>query len=276
MIAAVGVANYLYPLLAWWPEPVVDPDRPLFPRIRGQEFLLLLFLLAQIDGVLARSDGVPSWGRWRLRLGLGLLTAVFVVPAGLHLTWPQEYAHWPYPFRAWAWPLIAFTLAVALGWAGSARAAQESPGGRVGLGLALALFGASIVILHGHTGRFAEVVTVPAAALLGIAGVAAVTKVEVTGAVPGLAVLLPSALLIGATEADSLVPWYAFVLAGLPPLTVGLTAIPPISRASGLWKGILFWVLCLGPTVAAFVLAVRAEALPVADEWSGLLPSVPC
>ena len=39
-------------------------------------------------------------------------------------------------------------------------AAQESPGGRVGLGLALAGFGASIVILHGHTGKFAELVTV--------------------------------------------------------------------------------------------------------------------
>jgi hypothetical protein len=44
-----------------------------------------------------------------------------------------------------------------------------------------------------------------------------------------------------------------------------LTAVPPVSRLSGLWKGILFWVLCLGPTVAAVVLAVRAETLPVVD-----------
>jgi hypothetical protein len=267
MIAAVGVANYLHPLLSWWPELERDPDRPLFPRIRGQHFLLLFFLLAQIDGVLAASPGVPGWGRWRLRLGLGLLAAVFLVPGGLHLTWPQTYAEWPHPFRAWAWPLAAFSLTVALGWAGSTRVAQQWPGGTVGLGLAAALFGASIVILHGHTGRFAEAVTVPAAALVSIAVAAAVAKVEVTGALPGLCVMLPACLLIGATEADSLVPWYAFVLAGLPPLTVGLMSIPPLSKASGIGKHLLFWVLCLGPTIAALILAVRAESLPVADEW---------
>src|SRR3954470_489799 len=56
MIAAVGVANYLHPLLKWWPEIEVDPDRPLFPRIRGQHFLLLMFLFAQFDGILTASD----------------------------------------------------------------------------------------------------------------------------------------------------------------------------------------------------------------------------
>jgi len=278
MIAAVGVANYLHPLLKWWPELDRDPDRPLFPRFRGQYLLLFLFLLAQIDGVLARSDGVPGWGKWRLRLGLGLIAAIFLVPAGLHLTWPQEYAGWPYPFRAWAWSLTAFTLAVALGWAGSAKAAQQAPGGSVGFGLAAALFGASIVILHGHTASIAEAITIPAAALVGIAIVAAIARVEVTGALPGLCVMLPACLLIGATEADSEVPSYAFALAGLAPLTVGLMALPPLARMTGVGKHLVFWVLCLGPTIAALVLAVRAEALPVAggDEWSTVPPSLSC
>jgi hypothetical protein len=278
MLAAVGVANYFHRVVDWWPALDRDPDRPLFPRIRGRDFLLLFFLLAQIDGILTASPGVPSWGKWRLRLGLGLLAAVLLVPAGLHQTWPLEYGKWPYPFKAWAWPLAAFTLAVALGWAGSTKAAQQWPGGWVGLGLAAALFGASIVILHGHTAKFSEAVTLPAAALVGIAIVAMVAKVEVTGALPGLCVMLPACLLIGATEADSEVPSYAFVLAGLPPITVGLMALPPLAKMSGVGKHLVFWALCLGPTIAALVLAMRAESLPVtgADEWSALPPSVSC
>jgi len=272
MLAAVGVVNYLHQTLDWWPDLERDPDRPLFPRFQLRHLLLLFFLLAQIDGILTASPGVPGWGRWRLRLGLGLLAAVLLVPAGLHQTWPLEYAKWPYPFKAWAWPLAAFTLAVALGWAGSMKVAQQWPGGWVCLGLAAALFGASIVILHGHTAKFAEAITVPAAALVGIAIVAFVAKVEVTGALPGICVMLPSCLLIGATEADSEVPSYAFALAGLPPITVGLMALPPLAKMSGLGKHLMFWVLCLGPTIAALVLAMRVETLPSADELSLLIP----
>jgi hypothetical protein len=272
MVAAVGVVNYLHQVLEWWPELERDPDRPLFPRYHGRHFLLLFFLLAQIDGILTASDGVPGWGRWRLRLGLGLLAAVLLVPAGLHQTWPLEYAKWPYPVKAWAWPLAAFTLAVALGWAGSTAAARQWPGGWVALGLAVSLFGASIVILHGHTARFAEAITVPAAALFGIALVAFVAKVEVTGALPGICVMLPACLLIGATEADSEVPSYAFALAGLPPITIGVMALPPAAKMSGIGKHLIFWALCLGPTVAALVLAMRAETLPVPEELSILRP----
>jgi hypothetical protein len=270
MVAAVGVVNYLHQLLEWWPALERDPDRPLFPRYHGRHLLLMFFLLAQIDGVLTASDGVPAWGRWRLRLGLGLLAAVLLVPAGLHQAWPLEYAKWPYPFKAWAWPLAGFTLAVALGWAGSTKVARQWPGGWVALGLAAALFGASIVILHGHTAKFAEAITVPAAALVGIALVAFVAKVEVTGALPGICVMLPACLLIGATEADSEVPTYAFALAGLPPIAIGLLALPPMARMSGVGKHLTFWLLCLGPTIAALALAMRAETLPAADELSAL------
>jgi hypothetical protein len=278
MLVAVGVANYLHPVLPWWPELHRDTGRPLFPRIQGRELLLLFFLLAQIDGILTSCQGVPNWGKWRLRLGLGLLAAVMLVPAGLHDTWPEKYGHWPYPFKAWAWPLAAFTLAVALGWAGSTKAAQAWPGGWVGLGLAASLFGASIVILHGHFASAAEAVTYPAAALVGISLVAAVAKVEVTGALPGLCVMLPACLLMAATEADSEVPWYAFVLAGLPPITLGLLALPSVGKMSGIARHLVFWVLCLGPTVAALVLAMRAEELPAAtpDDWSLLTTSGPC
>src|SRR5262245_65033813 len=44
VLAAVGVANYLHPVLKWWPELYRDTGRPLFPRIMGRELLLLFFL----------------------------------------------------------------------------------------------------------------------------------------------------------------------------------------------------------------------------------------
>ncbi|HEX3149402.1 MAG TPA: hypothetical protein VHR66_15115 [Gemmataceae bacterium] len=282
MLAAVGVVNYLHPLLKWWPALERDPDRPLFSHFHGREFLLLFFVLAQVDGILTSSEGVPTWGKWRLRLGLGLLAAILIVPAGLHDSWPiwpKDYASWPHPFKAWAWPLAGFTLAVALGWAGSTKAAQQWPGPWVGLGLAASLFGASIVIIHGHYASMAEAVTLPAAALVGISLVALFAKVEVTGALPGLCVLLPACLLATATLADSEVPWYAFVLAGLPPITVGIMGLPSVAKMSGIGKHLLFWTLCLGPTIAALVIAMRVEELPTSssnDEWSLISTRIPC
>ena len=269
VLAAVGVANYFRGAFEWWPDPQADPDRPLFPRLVAWHWLLILLVVAQLDGILAHGSTIPKWGSWRLKLGLGVLAALVIVPAGLFATWPLEYASWPFPFRAQVWPILAFTLVVALGWAGSAKVAQQSPGGTVGIGLAMALFGAGFVVVHAHTARFADALSILAAALMVIALVAAFTKVEVTGAIPGVALLLPSILLVTFIENDGLhqIPWYAFVLAGLPPLTVGLLAVPPFTKVSGVGKGILFWFLCLGPTVAAVILAVRAETLPGADEW---------
>jgi hypothetical protein len=119
---------------------------------------------------------------------------------------------------------------------------------------------------HAHSARFADALSIPAAALLGVAVVAAVSKVDVGGAIPGVALVLPSILLVGFHETFNDIPWYAFLVAALPPVTIGLMALPPVSRMTGLGRAVLFWLLCLGPTVAAVVLAVRAETL-VSDEW---------
>jgi hypothetical protein len=250
MLIGFGVANYRHPLFPWLPE--------LRAGLGPWQWLPALLILVQVDGLLAQSKGVPWWGGWRLRLGAGLIAALIVVPAKL----PDE---WPVHVQEKAWPLAVFTLMVALGWAGSEAVARQSPGGAIGLGLAAALFGGSIVVLHAHYGKCAEVMTFPAAALLGISIVSFIRKSDIGGAVPAVALLLPSLLLIGATESYSEVPWYAFLLAALPPLTVGLLAIPPLARQTGFAKWLLFWLLCLGPTVAAVVVAMRAEELPKQD-----------
>jgi len=253
MVVGFGVANYFRRVFPWWPSGA------------SWHWLPLLFLLAQIDGLLGQS-GTPGWGRWRLRLGLGLVAALVLVPADLHHKWPAVMAGWPYPFHARAWPLVAFTLAVALGWAGSEAVTRQSPGGTVGIGLALAVFGAGFVMAHAHSARFADALSIPAAALLGVSLVALFAKVDVGTAVPGVALMLPSILLVGFYETFNDLPWYAFLLAGLPPVTVGLLALPPLSRLTGFGRSLAFWALCLGPTVAAVVIAVRAETL-LSEEW---------
>ena len=268
MLAAVAVANYFRDVFPWWPHLQADPDRPLYPRFVAWHWLPALLVLAQLDGILAHGSSIPKWGGWRLKLGLGVLAALVLVPPGLYATWPLLYSGWPYPFRAQAWPILAFALFVGLGWAGSAAVARQTPGGVTGLGLSMAMFGASFVVVHAHTARFADALSIPAAALFVITIVAAFTKVEVTGAIPAVSLLLPAVMLVTAIETEGLheIPWYAFLLPALPPLTVGLLAIPPLGKLTGVGRGILFWVLCLGPTVAAVILAARAETLPGA-EW---------
>jgi hypothetical protein len=259
LLAGVAFANYFRNVFPWWPVRLHDG------RYIGWHWLPLLLLFAQFDGLFARVPTVPSWGGWRLRLGIGLVAALLLVPHDLHRTWPLVLDQWPYPFRARVWPLLAFVLAVTLGWAGSEAAARQSPGGMVGLGLAFALFGASFVLAHAHSGLLADALSIPGAALFAISLVALFCKVDIGGALPGIALLLPSVLLVAATETYSEVPWYAFALAGLPPLTVGLLAIPPLARTTGFWRGVLFWILCLGPTVASVLVAASKETL-IGDE----------
>ena len=260
MVAGLAVANYRHPLFPWWPQG------------KGWHWLPLLFLLAQFDGLFARVPSVPKWGGWRLRLVVGFLAAIVIVPADLHKSWPLLVDAFPYPFAARAWALIAFTLFVALGWAGSETVAKNAPGGAVGLGLAFSLFGASLVILHARWASFAEAITFPAAALFGISIVALIRKTDIGGALPGISMLLPAMLLVTHDQMSGShsIPWHAFLLAALPPLSIGLLAIPPLSRTQGVSRWILFWALCLGPTIAAVILAARAESLETAgdNEWA--------
>jgi|RhiMethySRZTD1v2_1073278.scaffolds.fasta_scaffold177525_2 hypothetical protein len=250
LLVGFAVANYRYPQFPWIPE--------LRREALPWQWLPAMLVLVQIDGVLGQSQGVPWWGKWRLRLVTGFIAALLVVPANL----PAE---WPVHVHERTWPLAVFTLMVALGWVGSEAVARQSPGGAVGLGLAAALFGASIVVLHAHYGKCAEVMTFPAAALVGMSIVALIRKSDIGGAVPAVALLLPTLLLIGATESYSEVPWYAFLLAALPPMTVGLLTIPALARQTGFTKWLLFWVFCLGPAIAAVVIAMRVEELPKQD-----------
>src|SRR5262249_42884828 len=103
------------------------------------------------------------------------------------------------------------------------------------------------------------------AALIGIAVVSLIFKVDSSGAVPATVFLLAAILLIAQDTTFSEIPWHAFLLAGCTPLTIGLMALPPFSRMTGLKMHFAFWILALGPTIAAIALAVRAESL--VSDW---------
>jgi hypothetical protein len=150
IVAGFAVANYLYPqpvkLFPWWPQG------------KGWHWLPLLFLLAQFDGLFARVPTVPIWGGWRLRLVLGFIAALVIVPADLHKSWPLLVNAFPYPFAARAWALIAFTLFVAarLGRFGDRGGLA---GGR-GTWLSFAMFGVARHLARAM-GIIAEAITFP-------------------------------------------------------------------------------------------------------------------
>jgi hypothetical protein len=241
MLIAFGVANYLSGALPWL------PDKPFQQPAPAWHWLTLLFLLAQHVSMFG-SEG-RLWPICLTRLFVVGLTAWVVVPNDMQAKW---------------WPLLAFGAIAILGWLGSEAVTRQNPSGLVPLGLGFAMFGASLVVAHAHSARFADALAILGAALVGIAIVAFATKTDPSGAFGGPTVLLPAILLIAQQSTFSEVPWCAFLIAALPPVAIGLLAIRPLSRVSGIWRSIAFWLLCLGPTVAAVTLAVRAETL-IAD-----------
>ena len=119
-----------------------------------------------------------------------------------------------------------------LGWAGSDAVARHNrPADVVGLGLSLAMFGASFVMVHAHTARFADALSIPAAALFGISVVALVRQGGCRRSDPRRRVgaAVSPARWSRSERGFSEIPWYAFLLAALPPITIGLLAIPPLS-----------------------------------------------
>jgi hypothetical protein len=242
MLIAFGVANYFRHALQWL------PDKPFQAPAPPWHWLPLMFLLFQHDGMFGATD--RGWFMWVRRVIVSGLAAWVFVPAAM---------------RAEYWPLAAFAAVVLLGWVGPEALARQSPGGVVPLGLGFSFLGASFVMAHAHSASFADCLAIPGAALVGIALVSFVTKADPSGAFAGPAMLVPAILLLGQQSTFSEIPWYAFFLAALPPVLIGLVAIRPISRLGGTWRWVLFWALCLGPSVAAVVLAVRAETL--LEQW---------
>jgi hypothetical protein len=242
LLVGCGLANYLRGSPLQW-----VPERGEIAAIASWHWIPLLFLLFAHDGTFFATGGQNSWRTWLRRLAIAGLAAWVLVPVPLREKW---------------WPLAAFAVLIVLASAGSEFVARQRPG-VVALALSLACMGASLVVLHAHSGRFADAVSFPGAVLAGIALVSLILRVDSSGAIPGTVFLLAAVLLVAQDTTFSDIPWYAFLLAASPPLALGLLSVPPLSRLSGFKMHFLIWVLCLGPSIAAVTLAVRVESL----EW---------
>ena len=249
LFVAFGVANYYRHAIPWWPER--RPDAPVI----AWHWLFLLFALFLHDGAVLGSEA-RTWRVWVRRLALVGLAAWVLVP----LDYRKGY--WSEPAITNHWPVAVFAAVVCSAGPGRGRRRNRQAGQSIGL--SFSLFGAGFVLAHAHSASLADALSIAGAGLFGIAVVAFAARVDVSGAIPGVALLLPAVLMIGKNVTYSEVPWSAFIVAAGPPVAIGLMAIPPFSRLTR-WRWPLFWVLCLGPTVAAVTLAMRAETL--IEEW---------
>jgi hypothetical protein len=228
----------------------VNYKRPIFdnwgPELVGLAFIPILCLIAQIDGLLTRNEGVPWWGKWRLRIGVGLLAALLLLPK----EWQEKW-----------WPIAAYAAAIAISWGGLDELTKQSPGGNIPLLLSISFFMSSLLILHAHFGKASEALNIPAASLLGIALVSFLRPTDVGGALPGSLVMFYSCLVMGHVESYSDVPMKAFLIAGLSPIALSLAACPPINQWTGRWKWLITWLLCLVPAGVGLYMAMQAEVV---------------
>ncbi len=219
---------------------------PLKPGIAAWHWLPTAALAALAAGVLARP--LP-WraAKWMLWGGTAGLAAWLLVP--------------PYLAGTTRWAMPTLGLVILAEWNVLERLARTTPGGQAPLALALTFVAGSVIILHAHCGRLAEVALIAAGALTGLAVVAWWARVNCAGAVPAAAVLLPGVLLAGQSETFSDVPDSAFALVALAPLVLSLTLLPSLRRWPLPRLALLRLLLLLVPLACAVVLAVRAEAL---------------
>lgn len=121
--------------------------------------------------------------------------------------------------------------------------------------------GASIVLLHAHSARFVDIATIMAASLAAIVCAAWLLRCDPSGVVPGIAVALPSLMLVGQQDTFSAVPTASFVLIGLAPLLLAPCLTGGIRR----FRPTIVWsigiALLAAPVAVAVALAAANESL---------------
>ncbi len=209
-------------------------------------------LAVQVVGLIARLPWLSPALAWLLR-GVVVVDVVWWVL-------PPELSS-----QVW-WGPRALAAVVLAEWALLEYLARRSPGGGIPLTLALSAFAAGAVLLYAGSGKSAEVATVLAAALGGITVVSWLCRTDSSGAVPGAVVLLPGMLVMGwwMMGEYTQVPWPAFLVPALAPLTLLVTLLPPFRSWEGRRLEVLRLVLVLAPLAFAVSLAVQTAG---DDPW---------
>lgn len=197
-------------------------------------------------GLASRSQRVPRIVAWLVRTGCVASAAWWVIPAA-----EQADAWWLAPGFA------AITLAE---WVLLEHLASKPPNGTPPFCLALTAFFAVPVLIQAASGSGADAATVLAAALGGVAAVAWLRSADADAVVPGAAMFLNGILLAGQRGTFTDVPWAAFLLVAVAPLSLILTLTA--RRFTGVTLLLLRIVVLLPLLVAALGLA----GLPNFDE----------
>ncbi len=223
-----------------------DSDPILAPRA-GRYWIPWAGLIAIGGGLLLRLPRLPTAMSSVVRICIAAIAARMIVPADLASG---------SPWLAWPVGLLIFSI-----WSLAERRSVRVPHEVTSAAAGLASLGAAAVLLHAHSARLTDVATLIAFASFGISVVACWKRIDAAGAVPAIAVGLPGVLVSGYHETFSEVPALAFVLPALAPLATALLAIFPDRCLCG-WRRWFFTALLVGlPTLAAVVLASRAETL---------------
>jgi hypothetical protein len=162
------------------------------------------------------------------------------------------------------WIAPALAAVIAAHWIILDRLATQSSNGSIALAIILTTLVAAQLMLHAHSARFMDALAVLAFAFAGVWLVAWRRGVEFSGAVPAVAVAVPSFLLMGQQLLETKLHWTTFALPALMPFVLAITlpfAHWPTMRLHVV--RLILVLILLGATVA---LAQLAEPLDFSEE----------
>lgn len=197
---------------------------PLWPERLGWTCLGLCVFKALIVGRAAPSLTVASV---LLRFAVAGNFSWLLVPEGY---WKSSDD----PFSSAGW-LPGFAVLVAVEWMILETAARKHPGGIVPFVAALALGSGAGVLIHAGSARMMDIAVVGFATFAGLALIASLRRLNVSAAMPAVAVVLPGLLLGGQYETYSEVRWTSFAWVAAAPL--GMFPAIVWSDRRGLWLG---------------------------------------
>jgi hypothetical protein len=212
LAAALAAGNYSRPSFPWAPDG------------KWWHWAWWAFGLALVVELLARLPRVPVAVGCLLRGTAAGVVAGFVVPPTLHHAAP--------------WWVLALAFPVAAQWAIVDAVGRRAPGGAVSAAVAVACWGAAVVLLHAESLGFLNTATFLFAGLAAIAVLAWATGTDGSSAAAVATVPLVILLWFGKVLRDSGVPNASFLLVAFAPLLLGVALLPQLgaSRFSGVLK----------------------------------------
>jgi hypothetical protein len=193
-------------------------------------------VLAGIVGTIGRLPWLPTAF---LRVAAALAATILLVSPAL-----QAETSWLAP---------VFLLVVVAEWELIDAVGRQTSGGVLPLSLALVFGAAAVVVIHAHTGTYADTALILAACCLGVAISAAFRRGDASGLAPIVAVGMPGLMLMVRNQTFSEVPLAGFV----PAAMMGKCECGPMWLRKA--------AIVLGPAAVAaigVVLAIMYESLP--------------